>query len=138
MWRLDPFEELRRTLDRLNKLFLEGIEPFREFGTFGTAVDVIDEGDKIKVVADLPGFEKDELEVFFEGNNLVIKAESKKEAEESGKDFIRRERRYGRVYRKIALPEGIKTESAKASYKNGVLEVTIPKAIGEKKIIPLE
>lgn len=138
MWRLDPFEELRRTLDRLNKLFVEGMEPLRELGAFGTAVDVIDEGDKIKVVADLPGFEKDELEVFFEGGNLVIKAESKKEAEESGKDFIRRERRYGRVYRKIALPEGLKTDSAKASYKNGVLEVTIPKAVGEKKIIPLD
>jgi len=117
MW-LDPFEELKRTLDRLNRFFLEGFEPFREAET---AVDLIDEGDKIKVVADLPGFEKDEIEVFFEGNSLVIKAESKREAEERKKDYIRRERRYGRVYRKIALPEGVKTESAKASYKNGVL-----------------
>ncbi|MCS7143480.1 MAG: Hsp20/alpha crystallin family protein [Archaeoglobaceae archaeon] len=135
MWRFDPFEELRRTVDRLNKMLLEGIEPFRDFGT---AVDIMDEGDKVKIVADLPGFEKDELEVFFEGNDLVIKAESKKEAEEKKGDFIRKERRYGRVYRKIALPEGINTDSAKASYKNGVLEVTIPKEVGEKKIIPLE
>lgn len=135
MWRLDPFEELRRTVEKLNKMFLEGIEPFREFGT---AVDLIDEGDKVKVVADLPGFEKDELEVFFEGNSLVIKAESKRESEEKKGDFLRKERRYGKVYRKIALPEGIKTESAKASYKNGVLEVTIPKEVAEKKIIPLE
>lgn len=135
MWRLDPFEELRRTLDRLNKMFLEGIEPFRDFGT---AVDIMDEGDKVKVVADLPGFEKEEIEVFFEGNNLVIKAESKKESEEKKRDFIRKERRYGRVYRKIALPEGINTDSARASYKNGVLEITIPKEVGEKKIIPLE
>jgi HSP20 family protein len=135
MWRLDPFEELRRTVEKLNKMFLEGIEPFRELGT---AVDLIDEGDKIKVLADLPGFERDELEVFFEGNNLVIKAESKKEAEEKQKDFIRKERRYGRVYRKIALPEGLNTDSAKASYRNGVLEITIPKEAKEKKIVPLE
>ncbi len=140
MWRrgwVDPFEELRRTVERLNRMFFEGIEPFREFRET-TAVDIIDEGEKIKVLADLPGFKKEEIEVFFEGNDLVIKAESKEEGEEKGRDFIRRERRYGRVYRKIALPEGIKIESAKASYRNGVLEIEIPKEKAEKKIIPLE
>lgn len=140
MWRrgwIDPFEELRRTVERLNRMVLEGFEPFREFRET-TAVDVIDEGDKIKVLADLPGFKKEEIEVFFEGNDLVIKAESKEEEEEKGKDFIRRERRYGRVYRKVALPEGVKLESAKASYRNGVLEVEIPKEKAEKRIIPLE
>lgn len=135
MWRFDPFEELRRTLERVNKIMLEGIEPLRDFGT---AVDLVDEGDKLRILADLPGFEKDEIEVSFEGSNLVIKAESKREEEETKKDFIRRERRFGRVYRKIALPEGINTDQAKASYKNGVLEITIPKERGEKKIIPLD
>ncbi|MDK2796392.1 MAG: hypothetical protein PWQ22_486 [Archaeoglobaceae archaeon] len=134
MW-LDPFEELRRTVERLNRMVFESIEPLR---AIGTAVDVIDEGDKIRVIADLPGFEKDEIEVAFEGNNLVIKAESKKEEEETKGDFIRRERRFGRVYRKISLPEGINTDQAKASYKNGVLEISIPKEKGEKRIIPLE
>jgi HSP20 family protein len=71
-------------------------------------------------------------------NDLVIKAESKEELEEKGKEFIRRERRYGRVYRKVALPEGLKLEGAKASYKNGVLEIEIPKEKVEKRIIPLE
>ncbi|MEM3698629.1 MAG: Hsp20/alpha crystallin family protein, partial [Archaeoglobaceae archaeon] len=107
MWRrgwIDPFEDLRRTVERLNRMLFEGFEPFREFRET-TAVDVIDEGDKIKVLADLPGFKKEEIEVFFEGNDLVIRAESKEEEEEKGKDFIRRERRYGRVYRKVALPE---------------------------------
>lgn len=139
MWRgwIDPFEELRRTVERLNRMFSEAFEPLREFRET-TAVDVIDEGDKIKVLADLPGFKKEEIEVFFEGNDLVIKAESKEEEETKGRDFIRRERRYGRVYRKIALPEGLKVESAKASYRNGVLEVEIPKEKVEKKIIPLE
>lgn len=135
MWRIDPFEELRRTLERFNRMMFEGFEPFREFGT---AVDLIDEGEKLRVLADLPGFEKDEIEVSFEGNSLIIKAESKKEEEESKRDFIRRERRFGRVYRKITLPEGINTDQAKASYKNGVLEITIPKKKGEKKIIPLD
>jgi len=134
MW-LDPFEELRRTVERLNRMVFEGIEPFR---IAGTAVDLVDEGDKLRVVADLPGFEKEEIEVAFEGNSLVIKAESKREEEEAKKDFIRRERRFGRVYRKISLPEGLNTDQAKASYRNGVLEIVIPKVKEEKRIIPLE
>lgn len=134
MW-LDPFEELRRTVERLNRMFLEGIEPLR---AIGAAVDVVDEGDKLRVIADLPGFEKEEIEVAFEGSSLIIKAESKKEEEETKRDFIRRERRFGRVYRKISLPEGINTDQAKASYKNGVLEILIPKEKGEKRIIPLD
>lgn len=140
MWRrgwIDPFEELRRTVERLNRMVFEGLEPFREFKET-VAVDVIDEGDKIRVLADLPGFKKEEIEVFFEGNDLVIKAESREEAEERDKDFIRKERRYGRVYRKVTLPEGIKIESAKATYRNGVLEIEIPKERIEKRIIPLE
>ncbi|MCC6027054.1 MAG: Hsp20/alpha crystallin family protein [Archaeoglobus sp.] len=133
---IDPFEELRKTVERLNRMLVEGFETFgfRE----AVAVDVIDEGEKVRVIADLPGFKKEEIEVFFEGNDLVIKAESKEELEEKGKEFIRKERRYGRVYRKVALPEGLKLEGAKASYKNGVLEIEIPKEKVEKRIIPLE
>ncbi|MCS7118683.1 MAG: Hsp20/alpha crystallin family protein [Archaeoglobaceae archaeon] len=140
MWRrgwIDPFEELRRTVERLNRMLFEGFEPLREFRET-ISVDIIDEGDKIRVLADLPGFKKEEIELFFEGGNLVIKAESKEESEEKGRDFIRRERRYGRVYRKVALPEGLKIEATKASYKNGVLEIEIPKEKVEKRIIPLE
>jgi len=129
---LDPFEEIRRMQERLNRLFEEFerfgryIAPFEEYSAT-MPVDVIDEGDKVKVVADLPGFNKEDIQVYIEDGDLVIKAERKEEKEEKGRDFIRQERRYGEVYRRVSLPTEVKIEEAKASYNNGVLEVVLPK-----------
>ena len=80
-------------------------------------VDVIDEKDRVVVVAEIPGVEKDKIDVRVKDGKLVIKAE--------GKD-----RKY---YKEIELPPGIKPETAKAKYKNGVLEVTIEKEKKEEK-----
>ncbi len=91
------------------------------------AVDVIDEGDSIRVVADRPGFNKDEIEIYIEDGRLVIKAEKKEEKEEKEKNYIMRERKYGEVYRKIMLPTEVDIEKAKANYNNGVLEIILPK-----------
>jgi len=126
----DLFEEMRKMQERMNRLF-EEFDRFR-LGTLGVperelAVDVIDENDSIKVIADLPGFNKEDINLYIEDGNLVIKAERRKEVEERGKDYIRQERSYGEVYRKIALPTEIDVDKVKASYNNGVLEVTLPK-----------
>lgn len=124
----DLFEEMKRMQERMNKLF-EEFDRFR-LGTMPTemfAVDVIDEGDSIRVVADLPGFNKDEIEIYIEDGSLVIKAEKKEEREEKEKNYIMRERKYGEVYRKIMLPTEVDIEKAKANYNNGVLEIILPK-----------
>ncbi len=135
----DPFEEVRRMQERLNRLFEEFERlrfPERRFTEI--PVDIIDEGDKIRVLADLPGFKKEDIEVYIEKGTLVIKAERKEEEEIKGKDFIRRERKYGRVFRRITLPSEVNEENIKARYSNGVLEIEIPKIAGEKKYIPIE
>ncbi len=124
----DLFEEMKRMQERMNRLF-EEFDRFR-LGTMPTemfAVDVIDEGDSIRVVADLPGFNKDEIEIYIEDGSLVIKAEKKEEKEEKEKNYIMRERKYGEVYRKIMLPTEVDIEKAKANYNNGVLEIILPK-----------
>lgn len=124
----DLFEEMKRMQERMNRLF-EEFDRFR-LGTMPTemfAVDVIDEGDSIRVVADLPGFNKDEIEIYIEDGSLVIKAEKKEEREEKEKNYILRERKYGEVYRKIMLPTEVDIEKAKANYNNGVLEIILPK-----------
>ncbi|MCD6494354.1 MAG: Hsp20/alpha crystallin family protein [Archaeoglobaceae archaeon] len=124
----DLFEEMKRMQERMNRLF-EEFDRFR-LGTMPTemfAVDVIDEGDSIRVVADLPGFNKDEIEIYIEDGSLVIKAEKKEEREEKEKNYIMRERKYGEVYRKIMLPTEVDIEKAKANYNNGVLEIILPK-----------
>ncbi len=135
----DPFEEIRRIQERLNRLF----EDFERVGPrtvrIEMPVDVIDEGDQIRVVADLPGFNKEDIEVWVEDGELVIKAERKEEKEERERNYIRRERRYGRIYRRIALPADVDVENIKASYNNGVLEVTIPKTEkAKRKVVKIE
>jgi HSP20 family protein len=136
---IDPFEELRRMQERFNRL-LEEFGRFPEVKEFRVTmpVDVIDEGEQIRVVADLPGFSKEDLEIYFEDGDLVIKAEKKEEFEEKKGEYLRRERRMGRVYRRIALPAGLDIDAVKAKYNNGVLEITIPKLKKDRKAVQIE
>lgn len=140
---VDPFEEFRRMQERFNRL-LEDFIRFPEFKEYlkeyrmGMPVDVIDEGDHIKVIADIPGFNKGDIEIYFENGDIVIKAERKEEVEEKKRDYIRRERRMGRFYRRISLPADINKDEVKAKYNNGVLEITIPRTKKERKIVPVE
>ena len=138
----DPFEELRRMQERFNRLFDEFERTTRLFAgeeLVDFPVDVIDEEDKIKVIADLPGFNKEDIELYVEDGSLVIKAQRKEEIEEKGKGYIRQERRYGEVYRRIPLPAEVKIDDVKAKYNNGVLEVVLPKTeAAKKKVIKIE
>jgi len=136
----DPFEEIKRMQERLNRLFeeFERITP-RTIAVETFPVDVIDEGDSIKIVADLPGFNKEDIEIWVEDGDLVIKAVRKEEKEERAENYIRRERRFGEVYRKIAIPMEVDVDKIKATYNNGVLEIVLPKTEkAKKKVIKIE
>ena len=136
----DPFEEMRRIHERINRLFeeFEKLTP-RPFVAETFPVDVIDEGENIKVIADLPGFRKEDIELWIEDGTLVIKAVRKEEREEKAESYIRRERKFGEVYRKIAIPVEVDVENIKATYNNGVLEVVLPKTEkAKKKVIKIE
>uniref|UniRef100_A0A7C3UGZ0 Hsp20/alpha crystallin family protein n=1 Tax=Geoglobus ahangari TaxID=113653 RepID=A0A7C3UGZ0_9EURY len=133
----DPFEELRKMQERVARL----LEEFDRFTTteITVPIDVIDEDDKIRVVADLPGFNKENIEVFIEDSDLIIRAHRKEEVKEKGKNYIRQERKYGEVYRRVALPVEVDVEKIKARYNNGVLEIELPKvAVRERKVIKIE
>jgi HSP20 family protein len=143
----DPFEELRRMQERMNRLFEEFERTSRVFapgftstlGAFAVPVDVIDEGDQIRVIADLPGFNKEDIQVYFEDGSLVIKAERKEEKEEKGRDYIMQERRYGEVYRKVSVPVDVDMEKVSAKYNNGILEIVLPKTEkAQKKVIKID
>ncbi|MFO7966926.1 MAG: Hsp20/alpha crystallin family protein [Archaeoglobaceae archaeon] len=133
---MDPFDEIRRLQDRIDDLMGE-----IKSGDKGSIVpeitqfpaDVIDEGDKIRVTAELPGFNKADIDVSIEDSQLDIYAKKEEKEEQKEKDFIRRERKFGEVRRKVPLPSDVKEEEIKATYNNGVLEVTMPKAEAAKK-----
>ncbi|MCS7122243.1 MAG: Hsp20/alpha crystallin family protein [Archaeoglobaceae archaeon] len=136
----DPFEELRKFQDRISRVFEEFERRFPEIRVTyrGFPVDVIEEEDKITVIADLPGFSKEDIEVYFEDGDLVIKAERKLEEEKKEISYIRKERSYGSFIRRLTLPFEVDTANVKAKFNNGILEVTIPKAVKAKKTVKIE
>ncbi len=135
-WVFDPFEEIRRMQERFGRLLDEFERSTRRFiGSEAPEfpVDVIEEEDKIRVLADLPGFKKEDIEIYFEDGSLVIRAKRKEEIEEKERGYIRQERRYGEVFRRISIPVEVEIENAKANYSNGVLEIILPKVEKTKR-----
>jgi HSP20 family protein len=91
------------------------------------AVDVFEEKDDIVVKAELPGIEKDNIEVNLTDHTLTIKGEKKKEEEVKEENYYRSERSYGSFVRTVELPKDVRSDKVKAAFKNGILEVRMPK-----------
>ena len=133
---LDLFGDLENFQQEMNRLFDVTLQrPFKlgngdKLGA--PAVDITDEKDQIKVKADLPGMKKEDIEVNVENDVLTIKGEKKEEKEVKEKDYIRSERYYGAFHRAFSLPAGIDASKVNATYKEGVLEITLPKKEGAK------
>lgn len=127
MFDLIPFE--RRT----NSLFnvfdrMMGDSFFGDWDrdTAPCRTDILDQGDKYVLKADLPGFQKQDINISIEGDRLNLTAEHKEETKEDKKDYVRRERRYGALSRSFDI-QGIDANKISASYNNGVLELSLPK-----------
>jgi len=88
--------------------------------------DIVDKGDRFILEADLPGFDKEDINIHVDDNRLTITAQHKVSKEENKDNYIRRERRYGSYVRSFDV-SNIKTEEIKADYKNGVLTLDLPK-----------
>src|SRR5262249_17429422 len=139
-WR--SLSAFRHDMDELMNRFFGDWEregtPWFSFGEYPRMESYV-EGNTLVVKADLPGIEPHEVEITVEGNWLTIKGERKASQEQNREDYVHREVRYGTFARTIALPEGVKTEEVQASYRNGVLEVSIPlPAAMVPKKVPVE
>ncbi|WP_048108491.1 Hsp20/alpha crystallin family protein [Methanosarcina barkeri] len=128
--RWDPFEEIRRTQERLNQLF-EDFMPMEEWGggkVYTPAIDIKDEDDKLVVTTDLPGINKEDVQINLKEDMLEISAKTRKEKEtEEEEGYLRRERAYTQFYRAVRLPASVKEEGSTAKIENGVLTITLPK-----------
>lgn len=129
--RWDPWRELNRLREEMNRLF-EGTEglPFTGWlrGEAQPSLDVYDAGEEIVVKADLPGFEPKDVDVRVYPDAVVLRGEQKREEEVERPGYFCRERRLGSFYRQVRLPAEVIPEDAKASFRNGVLELRVPKA----------
>ena len=128
--RWDPFQEmlnLRRTVDRLfDNVGSDG--EWSQPSMWGLAVDVVENQDEFIVKASVPGINPDDLDVSYSGDTLTIKGEIKSDEDVNGEQYHLRERRYGTFTRSISLPTKVKGEAIEASYKEGVLNLRLPKA----------
>lgn len=97
-------------------------------------VDVEDQGDEFVVTADLPGFDREDIELSLREDTLELSAsrETTEETESESGSFVRRERRRSDVSRSIRLPEPVVAEETSAVHENGVLTVTLPKVTTEE------
>lgn len=130
MFALTPFE--RRSYDLFNAFhdFEDDFFNAPQLRSFRT--DIKDEGDKYLMEAELPGFDKEDIKLDITGNTLTLSAEHKAEAEDKKNDnYIRRERTFGSYQRSFDLT-GIDADKIEAEYKNGILELSLPKIIEEK------
>ncbi|MFB6120417.1 MAG: archaeal heat shock protein Hsp14 [Halobacteriaceae archaeon] len=119
-----PFTEFDRLFDRMQRHF-EDLEP-DERGR--TAVDVAESDDEFTITVDLPGYDREDIDLRIRDDTLHVTAEHEEEAEaEEEEEYLRKERRHRSVSRTIHLPAEIDEKGTEASYQNGVLTVTVPK-----------
>lgn len=91
-------------------------------------VDIIDRDTELVVKAELPGIDKEDIDVSISDNRLSIKAKTCHEEKEEKGDYLRQETTQSEFYRSITLPANVKDENIKSTFKNGLLELIIPKA----------
>jgi HSP20 family protein len=143
----DPFGMMRSMMDQMNRLFgdLTGSGPGRSQapglsappsstamtpgqsqGFWYPQVEVAERGGNLVVCADLPGMRKEDVHLEIHNDFLVLRGERRLEQEQNEGGIYRSERSYGQFYRTVPLPDGVNPDQARANFKDGVLEVTIP------------
>ncbi len=131
--RYAPILSLRNEMDRLFERFFEdffsptGVERGVRFGTWAPALDVTENEAEVRVRAELPGVNPNELEISVTGNVISIQGEKREEKEDKSESSYHIERSFGSFRRTIELPQSVNPESAKADYTNGVLTISFKK-----------
>jgi HSP20 family protein len=129
--RWNPVREMLSVQDELNRVM--GDVFGRRYGEEGTLpwappVDIEETTDHYLVRAELPGMKQDEIKITVEDNRLVIRGEKRRDEEETGKNYHRVERVFGQFERAFTLTHAVRQDRIEAIYKDGVLEVQLPKA----------
>lgn len=132
--RWDPFREISTLQERMNRLFSDVARrsPVAEEemiqGAWIPPVDIFETGDSIVIKAELPGISKEDITLEVKENTLSIKGEKKFEKDVKEESYHRVERSYGAFQRAFALPSTVQQDKVKAKFRDGILEVTLPKA----------
>ena len=129
----DPWTLLRQMTSELDRIFDEPFSfnwpAFRQLSVpaeWSPKVDLFEKDNRLVTRVDLPGMKKEDVTVEVTDGHLTMTGERKRESEEKKQDYFRCEREYGSFQRVVPLPEGVKLEDVKATFADGVLEVSVP------------
>lgn len=131
----DPFSLLRQMTSELDRVFDDwpssGLPAFARLATsessaWSPSIDVFERDNRLVTRVDLPGMKRDDVSVEVADGHLALSGERRRETEEKKDNVYRSEREYGSFYRAVPLPEGVKLEDVKATFADGVLEVSVP------------
>jgi HSP20 family protein len=134
MNRSNPFSEFETFFERMARSFddvphgrMGRLDWNRDADASAFPMDLADDGEAFVLTADLPGFDKSDIDVGVDGRSLTLSAHREHEHGSDEGTYIRRERRSESVSRSVSLPADVDAEGASATYSNGVLTVTVPK-----------
>jgi HSP20 family protein len=133
----DPFRDLISIQDRMNRLFEQTLSRSRgEEGitaaTWTPAVDIYETVDTIVMKAELPGLTREDIDIQIEDNTLILRGERRFAKDVQQENYLRIERAYGSFHRTFTLPATIQREEIRAVFRDGVLELILPKTEGAK------
>lgn len=127
-----PLHEMDEIRSEMNRLFDYAFGGQNSNGllesVWAPAVDVIQEADRFVIHADLPGMKREDIDITMNGNTLSVSGEKKFENETKEGSYFRSERYSGRFHRSIEMPHSIDANRIEASYKDGVLTISLPKS----------
>ena len=133
---MSPWEEMDRWFERFGRQgwlrpgFWEWPPHLETIGAFRNGppkVDIVDRETEVVLRAELPGVAKDDLDVTVTGDSVTLKAHTSHEEKEEKGEYYRREMSYGEYQRTVSLPHAVNGEKARATFNDGVLELTLPK-----------
>jgi len=144
--REQPIRLLQRDFNRMFDEFFRGfgLAPFRGFGeqwdVFSPRVDVVERDKEIEVSVELPGMDENDINVTLSRDTLTVSGEKREEREDQGRNYYHVERSYGSFRRSILLPAEVNENRAEATFKKGVLTITLPRTAEAqaRKRIPIK
>jgi HSP20 family protein len=123
-----PLSRLQNQIEQLFNESFDWLGPLATpFHSWGPAVDVVEDKNRVLVKAELPGMKKEEIEVYITGGALNIAGERKEESASKSGGSVRIERYFGRFQRLVQLPAEVEAKKIEAHYKDGVLTISCPK-----------
>ena len=130
--RFDPFRHVTRLQDRMNRIFEDALgRPVEDSdifsGPWAPPVDILETENDLVLRAELPGLKPEDVHIQIENNTLTLRGERRFESKDEKANFHRRERVYGAFSRSFTLPSTVEQEKISAEFKEGILQVSLPK-----------